>query len=291
MTGYQVKKGLVLEGGAMRGMFTAGVLDVFMENGIKFDNVIGVSAGACFGCNYVSGQIGRTIRYNVKYATDDRYCSFKSLIKTGDIFGAEFCYHMLPDVLDKFDGEAFVNSGIPFYVVVTDVMTGEAGYHRMTDAGYEELEWMRASASLPLVSNVVEIGGGKYLDGGMSDAIPLKASEALGCKINVTILTQPRGYRKAPTKFMWFVKWKYKEYPNMVRALKARHIMYNEELDYCFGREKAGFNFVICPKSPLPIDRICHDPLVLRETYDLGRREAEEHLPGILRYFESHEEG
>ena len=131
--------GLVLEGGAMRGIFTAGVLDVFMENGIKFDNVIGVSAGACFGCNYVSGQAGRTIRYNMKYARDWRYCSFRSLFATGDIFGAEFCYHTLPTELDRFDEEAFIASGSPFYLVVTDVETGEAGYHRMLDGSYEEM--------------------------------------------------------------------------------------------------------------------------------------------------------
>ena len=179
--------GLVLEGGAMRGLFTAGVLDVFMENGIKFDNVIGVSAGACFGCNYVSGQIGRAIRYNMKYAKDKRYCSVSSLIRTGDIFGAEFCYHTLPMELDKFDEAAFIESGIPFYMVVTDVETGEAGYHKMVSADYEELEWMRASSSMPLVSNIVEINGGKYLDGGMTDAIPLKASEALGCTLIIHI--------------------------------------------------------------------------------------------------------
>ena len=220
--------GLVLEGGAMRGLFTAGVLDVFMENGIKFDNVIGVSAGACFGCNYVSGQVGRTIRYNMKYARDKRYCSVSSLIRTGDIFGGEFCYHTLPTELDKFDEAAFIDSGIPFYMVVTDIETGEAGYHRMRDASYEELEWMRASSSMPLVSNIVEIGGGKYLDGGMTDAIPLKASEALGCHKNVTVLTKPRGYRKSHEKTMPLIRLKYREYPNLIRAMDIRHITYNE---------------------------------------------------------------
>ncbi|MBO4889713.1 MAG: patatin family protein [Lachnospiraceae bacterium] len=278
--------GLVLEGGAMRGLFTAGVLDVFMENGIRFDNVIGVSAGACFGCNYVSGQIGRTIRYNMKYAKDRRYCSFSSLIKTGDLFGADFCYHRLPHELDKFDEEAFIASGIPFYLVVTDVETGEAGYHRMTDAGEEEMEWIRASSSMPLVSNIVEIAGGKYLDGGMTDAIPLKASEALGCKRNVTILTKPRGYRKSPEKTMPIIKWKYRDYPNLVHAMKIRHITYNEQLNHCFRQEKAGDNFVICPKSPLPLGHVCHDPLVMRETYEIGRNEANEMMPALERFME-----
>ncbi len=276
--------GLVLEGGAMRGLFTAGVLDVFMENGIKFDNVIGVSAGACFGCNYVSGQVGRTIRYNMKYARDKRYCSVSSLIRTGDIFGGEFCYHTLPTELDKFDEAAFIDSGIPFYMVVTDIETGEAGYHRMRDASYEELEWMRASSSMPLVSNIVEIGGGKYLDGGMTDAIPLKASEALGCNKNVTVLTKPRGYRKSHEKTMPLIRLKYREYPNLIRAMDIRHITYNEQLDHVLAQEKAGTNFVICPKSPLPLGHICHDPLVMREAYEIGRNEANELMPALERF-------
>ena len=278
--------GLVLEGGAMRGLFSAGVLDVLMENGIKFDNVIGVSAGACFGCNYVSGQIGRAIRYNMKYAKDKRYCSVSSLIRTGDIFGAKFCYHTLPMELDKFDEAAFVASGIPFYVVVTDVETGEAGYHRMDDASPAEMEWMRASSSMPLVSNIVEIEGGKYLDGGVTDSIPLRASEALGCNRNVTILTKPRGYRKSYDRTVPLLKMKFKDYPNLVHASKVRHIAYNEQFDYCLKQEKAGSNFVICPKSPLPIGHICHDPLVMREVYELGRSEANELMPGLLRFME-----
>jgi len=278
--------GLVLEGGAMRGIFTAGVLDVFMENGIKFDNVIGVSAGACFGCNYVSNQIGRTIRYNMKYAKDKRYCSISSLIKTGDIFGGEFCYHTLPTELDRFDEAAFIESGIPFYVVVTDINTGEAGYHRMVDASYEELEWMRASSSMPLVSNIINIDGGQYLDGGMTDAIPLKASEALGCTKNVTVLTKPRGYRKSPERMMPVIRWKYRDYPKLVHAMQVRHIAYNEQLDHCFRQEKADSNFVICPKSPLPLGHICHDPLVMRETYEIGRSEANELMSALERFLE-----
>ena len=276
--------GLVLEGGAMRGIFTAGVLDVFMECGLKFDNVIGVSAGACFGCNYVSGQIGRTIRYNMKYAKDKRYCSISSLIKTGDIFGAEFCYHTLPKELDKFDEDAFIASGVPFYVVVTDVETGEAGYHLMPDMSDEELEWMRASSSMPLVSNIVNIGGGKYLDGGVADSIPLRASEAIGCEMNVTVLTKPRGYRKSHDRTMPLVRMKYKDHPNLVHAMDVRHIAYNEQFEYCLRQEKAGCNFVICPKSPLPLGHICHDPLVMRETYEIGRSEANELMPALERF-------
>ncbi len=220
----------------------------------------------------------------MKYAKDKRYCSISSLLKTGDIFGAQFCYHTLPDELDIFDKEAFTESGIPFYVVVTDVETGEAGYHRMMDAGYEALEWMRASASMPLVSNIVEIGGGKYLDGGVTDSIPLKASEAIGCTKNVMVLTKPRGYRKSPDKTLTISKIRYRDYPNRIHAMKIRHIAYNEQLDHVFSAEKAGTNFVICPKSPLPLGHICHDPLVMRETYDIGRSEARELLPALERF-------
>ena len=190
----------------------------------------------------------------------------------------------MPGILDKFDEAAFIDSGIPFYMVVTDIETGEAGYHRMRDASYEELEWMRASSSMPLVSNIVEIGGGKYLDGGMTDAIPLKASEALGCNKNVTVLTKPRGYRKSHEKTMPLIRLKYREYPNLIRAMDIRHITYNEQLDHVLAQEKAGTNFVICPKSPLPLGHICHDPLVMREAYEIGRNEANELMPALERF-------
>ena len=158
-----MKKGLVLEGGAMRGLFTAGVIDEMMKENIVFDGVIGVSAGACFGCNYKSGQIGRAKRYNIKYCNDKRYCSISSLIKTGDLYGAKFCYHELPEKLDVFDSVAFEKSPAEFYIVCTDVETGAPVYHRMDKCDYEELEWMRASASMPLVSRVVEAGDRKML--------------------------------------------------------------------------------------------------------------------------------
>ena len=195
-----MKKGLVLEGGAMRGIFTAGVIDVLLENDIYFDGVIGVSAGACFGCNYVSKQIGRTLRYNLKYCQDPRYCSVRSLIKTGDMFGADFCYHDIPETLDPFDTETFVASSTEFYVVATDIESGEPVYRKMTDCKGEDLEWIRASASMPLASRIVEIDGGKYLDGGIADSIPLDAFQKMRYEKNVVILTRPDGYKKSPNK-------------------------------------------------------------------------------------------
>lgn len=283
-----MRLGLVLEGGAMRGLFTAGVLDVLMENNIIFDGVIGVSAGACFGCNYVSGQIGRTIRYNIANAKNKDYCSITSLLKTGDIFGAQYCYHELPEKLDVFDVKAFNESETEFYAVVSDVITGKPVYHRIEKMEDDGLEWIRASASMPLVSNIVVIDSEKYLDGGVTDSIPVKAFEQMGFDVNVTVLTKPRGYRKSSNKLMPIIKRWYKNYPSFIHANEVRHIRYNEQLQDVFDSEKAGSNFVICPKSPLPIGHICHDKDVMKEVYELGRTQALEQLPALLRFLENH---
>ena len=283
-----MKIGLVLEGGAMRGLFTAGVLDVLMEKGITFDGLIGVSAGACFGCNMVTEQIGRTIRYNTRFAKDSRYCSIRSFIKTGDIFGAEFCYHSIPEELDVFDNAKFNNSGMEFYVVATDVVTGEPVYHLIDKIENNGLKWIQASASMPLVSNIVEIDGDKYLDGGVADSIPLKAFEDRGYDINVTVLTKPRGYHKSANKAMPLIRCRYKDYPEFIHTSKIRHEIYNDELKHVFEQEKEGCNFVICPKSPLPIGHITHDPHKMKEVYDIGRNEALEKLPALERFLEKH---
>ena len=163
---------------------------------IEVDGVIGVSAGATFGCNYKSKQIGRTIRYNMKYCNDPRYCSFRSLLKTGDLYGAEFCYHTLPEQLDIFDNETYEASPMEFYMVTTDVNTGEPVYYKCDKFDHEGLEWVRASASMPLVSRIVEVGGRQMLDGGISDSIPLQYFQSIGYNKNLVILTQPRDYVK-----------------------------------------------------------------------------------------------
>ncbi len=191
-----MKKGLVLEGGGMRALFTVGVTDVLMENGITFDGAIGVSAGAAFGCNYKSCQPGRAIRYNTRFAKDKRYCSMSSLIRTGDLFGADFCYKRIPRDLDKFDDEAYDNNPMEFYVVCTDIETGAPVYKSCPVSDEVMLEYIRASASLPLISNIVEIDGKKLLDGGITDSIPLKCFESIGFDRNVVILTQPKDYVK-----------------------------------------------------------------------------------------------
>ena len=218
-----MKRGLVLEGGGLRGLFTAGVLDVFMERGVKFDGIVGVSAGACFGCNYKSGQAGRVLRYNKRFARDPRYCSWSSLLRTGDLFNADFCYRELPMELDKFDAAAYAASPIEFHVVATDCATGKPEYRRLDKADAEAFEWIRASASMPVVSRPVAIDGRDYLDGGLSDGIPLRYFESLGYGFNVVVTTRPHGYRKFPS-------WKYRlakpflrRYPAVYKALKTRY--------------------------------------------------------------------
>lgn len=279
-----MKKGLILEGGAMRGLFTAGIIDVFMENGIEFDATIGVSAGAAFGCNYKSRQIGRVIRYNKRFARDPRFCSFRSLIKTGDLFGAEFCYHTIPDTLDLFDTQAYLDNPMDFYVVVTDVETGKAVYINSDEAGDDSLECFRASASMPLVSRPVEINGKKYLDGGIADSVPIQYFESIGFEKNVIILTQPKGYIKKPSSAAKVMKYALKEYPNVVKTMENRHIEYNETLEYIEKREQEGAVYVIRPDTPLQIGKIEHNPENMQRIYDIGRKTAEKNIENIRNF-------
>ncbi|MBQ3748869.1 MAG: patatin family protein [Kiritimatiellae bacterium] len=270
-----MKRGLVLEGGAMRGLFTAGVLDVLMERGVKFDGLVGVSAGACFGCNYKAGQIGRVIRYNKRFARDPRYCSWKSLFTTGDLFGAEFCYRTLPLELDVFDAAAYEANPMEFHIVATDCATGRAVYRRLDKADERAFDWIRASASMPVVSRPVEIDGGLYLDGGLSDGIPLRYFESIGYERNVVVTTRPHGYRKFPTNKIRLLKPLLRRHPAVYRALMTRHVWYNEALEYIDARVAAGAAILIAPKEPLEISRVCHDPGVMQRVYDIGRRAAE----------------
>lgn len=267
-----MRKGLILEGGALRGLFSAGVMDVMMENGIGFDGLIGVSAGAAFGCNYKSQQPGRVIRYNKRYAHDWRYCSVRSLLKTGDIFGAEFDYHSLPNELDKFDVDVFDKSPMEFYAVCTDLNTGEPVYKLLMHHGYEFNEWIRASASMPLASRIVEVEGRKLLDGGIADSIPLKFFEQQGYDKNVVVLTQPEGFVKKPNPLMPLIRLQLHRYPKFLKAAAERHIMYKAETEYVLQQEKAGSAFVIRPESVLPIKHITHDPDLMQKVYEDGRR-------------------
>ncbi len=262
----------------MRGMFTCGVLDVFMENNITFDGAVGVSAGATFGCNIKSKQIGRAYRYNKKYCTDKRYHSFSSLIKTGDIYNVDFCYGELPYKLDVWDLDTFENNPMEFYCVATDINTGEPVYHKCTTGLGEDIEWIRASASMPLVSRPVKINGGEYLDGGTSDSIPLKFMEKQGYDKILVIETQPADYVKPKQKYMGLIRFVFRKYPKMIRAIEERYIMYNKEKQYIKEREKKGDILVIRPKESLNISPVEKHPEEIERVYNLGRREAEEFL-------------
>ena len=274
--------GLVLEGGAMRGLFTAGILDVLMENGIVFDKAAGVSAGAAFGCNYKSHQIGRAVRYNKEYADNWRYKSYRSLLLTGDLYGADFCYHKLPDELDVFDKKTFAEDPMEFYAVVTDVMTGLPVYHLLKDGGDEDLEWIRASASMPIASRVVDINGQKLLDGGITDSIPLEFMEKQGCTRNLVILTQPEDYTKHQYKAFKAIAAALHKYPALVQALKNRPAMYNAQKAYVKVREDEGTAFVLRPSQALNISPLEKNHDELQRVYDTGRKLAVEKLQMII---------
>ncbi len=269
------KIGLVMEGGSMRGMFTCGVTDVFMEHGLTFDGGVGVSAGATFGANIKSHQIGRARRYNKQFCQDPRYASFRSLLLTGDLFNVDFCYRELPFEIDIWDSETFAADPMEFFVVASDVETGKPVYYRCGKGGPPDILWFRASASMPLLSRIVEIGDRHLLDGGISDSIPLRFMERIGYTRNVVILTQPRKYRKKKNALMPLARLEYGRYPNFVRAMANRHIRYNETLKYIEAQENAGAAFVIRPPESLRIGRMERDPDELERVYQIGRSTAE----------------
>ena len=279
-----MKTGLILEGGAMRGLFTAGVMDVLMENGIEFDGAIGVSAGAAFGVNYKSKQIGRVLRYNTKFVRDKRYCGVRVFLKTGNIYSTEFCYGEVPLKHDIFDFETYEKNPMEFYVVATDVETGKAVYHKYEGQADHGFDWIRASASMPLVSRIVEIEGQKLLDGGIADSIPVKYFESIGYDRNVAVLTQCRGFQKKKNEVLPFAKLKYKKYPKLVDTLANRHIVYNDTLAYIEEKEKAGELFVIRPEAELPVSRVEKDPEKLKAAYEIGRHTAQDNLSKIKQF-------
>lgn len=263
-----MKTGLILEGGGMRGLYTAGILDVFIEHGIHFDGVIGVSAGAIHGSAFLSGQVGRTIRYYKEYIKDPRFMSFRNLIKTGDYVGEELCYHEIPEQLDLYDYDAFHNSNTNFYATCTNLETGKAEYLHVTDM-LKQIDYVRASASLPYVSKPVKINGKLYLDGGCSDSVPLEAFQEKGYDRNIVILTREKGYRKKAEHTALAAK-AYRNYPKFVEALENRHINYNKEMKRIEQLEKEGKILVIRPRSPLAIGRLENNLDKLQRIYNIG---------------------
>lgn len=264
----------------MRGLYTAGVIDVMMENGIVYDGLIGVSAGSSFGCNYKSHQPGRVIRYNTRFAKDPRYMGLRSLVTTGNYINAEFAYHYIPLNVDIFDVATFEADPMEFIAVCTDCLTGKPVYYRMDRVTEESLEWLRASASMPLITRPIEVEGRVLLDGGISDSVPLKYFQSRGYERNVVVLTRPRNYRKEPSKMLAF-RLLLRKYPAIVEAMAHRHEMYNAQLRYVEQEEKAGRAFVIAPKEDLPIDRLELDVDKMNKVYQIGRNHGEEILPRL----------
>lgn len=281
-----MKRGLVLEGGAMRGLFTAGAMDVMMENHIAYDGMIGVSAGAVFGCNYKSNQPGRVLRYNLRFCKDPRYCSFRSLVRTGDLYGADFCYRELPNQLDWFDTETFQTSPMEFYAVCADADTGKPIYHKCETGDARDLTWIRASASMPLASRVVEIDGYRLLDGGMADSIPLRKFQEMGYDRCVVVLTQPMGYVKTKNKALPLMRLALRKYPNLLAVMARRQDNYNQTVAYIRDQERKGNVFVLRPEAPLDIGKVEHDPEKLRQVYHQGHAVAEKRLKALQEFLQ-----
>lgn len=279
-----MKTGLVLEGGAMRGLFTAGVIDVLMENKINFDVAIGVSAGAAFGVNLKSKQIGRVLRYNLRFAGKPYYASWKSWRRSGNLYAANFCYHILPDKLDIFDKETFMANPMRFWCVATDAATGEPVYHELHDAGYVDLEWIRASSSIPFFAHPVAIGGHYYFDGGVSDSIPYDFLIKNGVFKRVVITTQPKEYRKKQSKLYPIEKIVLREYPAVLKKLATRAEDYNAVLDKMEEDENQGNAFIIRPPYPLEIGTVEQNKEEIKRVYEIGRKKAEEILPDLVEY-------
>lgn len=276
-----MKTGLVLEGGAMRGLFTAGVLDAFLEEELHFDGIVGVSAGAAFGCNFKSRQKGRVLRYNTTYCKDARYCSLRSLVTTGDLYGRKFCYETLPMELDPFDWDNWEQDPTPFWVTCTHVKTGEARNFLCDGDRMKNLDIFCASASMPLVSKKVVLDGEEYLDGGLADSVPLGFMEQQGFERNVVILTQPRAYRKERSSALPIAAMLYGKNSALYKCLESRHDRYNAQREEIFRREGEGKVFVIAPDGPLPVGRIEKDPEKLRLCHRIGYETATKQMDAL----------
>lgn len=277
------KLGLVLEGGGMRGLYTAGVLDFFLDQSLYTDGVIGVSAGACHACSYASKQRGRAFRTNTDYLKDKRYMSFHSLLKTGDLFGAKFVYEDIPNTLDPYDFETFNAGGIRLYAACTNVETGKPEYLPCINMKQDVIN-VRASASLPLLSRIVEIGDKLLLDGGVSDSIPVKQFQKMGYTKNIIVLTQCSSYRKGKNNLLPFIRRVYRKYPDFIKTVEQRHIQYNRTLDELSLMEKDGSVFVIRPSSPVKISRLEKNKDNLKALYDQGYEDAKNQYEALQQF-------
>lgn len=277
-----MKIGLVLEGGAMRGMYTAGVLDIFLDKDFWVDGIISVSAGALFGVNYPSRQKGRAIRYNKKFISDKRYISFKSLVSTGNIVNKDFAFYEVPFKYDVFDNKTFKESDIDFYVAVTNLQTAQAEYVKLIDP-LAQMEVLRATSAMPYVSRPVEIDGIPYLDGAIADSIPVEQMKKLGYDKIIVILTRTLDYRKSKP-MTWIAKWFYRHYPHFADAVNQRYAMYNRQFENVIKLAEKGDIFVIRPSVDLKIKRIEKDPNKLQAMYELGMKDMQLQWENLLDY-------
>ncbi len=279
--------GLVLEGGGMKGAYTAGVLDFFLDKGMEFSNVYGVSAGACMMCSYLSKQRERGYRIYVDYLDSKHYCSLDSLLTSGDLFNVKMCYDLIPNYLNPFDYETFEQYKGKAYAVVTNIKTGRAEYIRVKDA-HTDLEAVRASSSLPLVSRNVKIGDNLYLDGGISDSIPLRKSILDGNRKNVVIMTKDINYVRKPAsaKMLALLKVRYLKYPKIYELMKIRHLEYNATLDYMKRQEENGQAFVFRPETDCGVGRIEKDSAKLDALYKVGYEDGKKNYERLKAYLD-----
>lgn len=277
--------GLILEGGGMRGVYTSGVLDFFLDKGIEFSSVYGVSAGAVNMCSYLSKQRSRALDVSVDYLDSKKYCSVESLLLTGDLFHVDTCYHLIPEYLSPYDYETFDRYEGKAFSVATDIVNGRPEYFRIRDMK-KDIDKIRASASLPLVSRNVKIDGGLYLDGGISDSIPLRKSVMDGNRKNVVVMTKEVGYVRKPSSHLGLVKLRYLRYPKVAQLMGQRHIDYNEQLAYIERLQENGQAFVIRPKSAGNVGRVEKDAEKLRELYRQGYEDTAECFDRLMEFLE-----
>ncbi|WP_421378923.1 patatin-like phospholipase family protein [Bacillus salacetis] len=281
------QSGLVLEGGGMRGVYTAGVLEYLLENDIEFPYVIGVSAGACIAASFLSKQKGRNKKVNIGFAGNPRYLSWRNYIKNRELFGMDFVFNEIPNKIVPYDFSAFQQNQSEFVIGTTDCHTGEPVYHYRRDYGNDVLTPIRASSSLPFVAPVVEFQSRHLLDGGISDPIPVKRAEFDGFKKNVVVLTRNKGYKKSPSRFNYLIKRKYPQYPGLRQAMMNRYNLYNETVDYLEREEEKGSVFIIRPQLPLKVGRVERNPKKLEELYNQGYSDARSQFEKLLSWKES----
>ncbi|MGG3470101.1 patatin family protein [Neobacillus pocheonensis] len=276
--------GLVLEGGGMRGVYTAGVLEYFLEHELFFPYVIGVSAGACNAASYLSKQKGRNKTVTIDYASDPRYISWRNFFKNRQFFGMDFIFDEIPNQHVPYDYDTFYNSSTEFVVGTTDCLTGLPVYYNKQDYGDDFLKVIRASSSLPFIAPEVRFKDKILLDGGITDPIPIKKAQQDGFSKNVVILTRNSGYLKKPSKFHFLVDRKYPEYKGLQQSLRKRYEIYNNTVAYLEEEEKKGKVLIIRPTHPLKVGRMERNPLKLEELYNQGYEDARKSMQKILTY-------